>query len=299
MKKTSSSLLLLFVLLALLACSSDDPQVEPVVDDTPRLNKSDSINLIKIYEAIGPWSEEWDYNDITTWNGVRTALDVETNELRVIGFEIWRGGTHGQIPDEICNLTELRRLVLAHHRLSGPIPERIGNLKHLYFLAIGDNNVEGSIPESIGNLTELVRLDIINTQVSGPIPESIGNLVNLETIYMFNNRLSGSVPKGLANLSKLKQASFTDNCLSGVFPIEILKNKSANLQFQFRNNEITELPFEVWDDGFDGVPPNLQNNKLSGEVPAWVFETEKWKVEGDFCTRGQKKGYGYTNVVYQ
>ncbi len=285
-------------LLLFLGCSSDGSP-EEVQDTTPHLNASDSLALVKIYSTIGPWYEEWNLNDITTWNGMTVALDETTNELRVTGLEVYNGyGLHGQIPAEIGQLTELRTLVLAGGVLNGMIPKEIGNLVNLETLALDGKGLTGGIPESIGNLEKLRRLTITNTSLSDTIPESIGKLVSLEKLFLFDNRLTGNIPKGLANLSGLKRAVFNNNQLTGSFPVEILKG-NTNLRFSFWNNNITELPFEVWSDDFEGTPPDLQGNRLSGIVPEWVFRTKKWQEDGIMCTRGQQEGYGYENVNYE
>ena len=274
-----------------ISCSKED--TAEVVDSTPRLSKSDSIALVKIYQEIGPWHSKWDLKDITTWCDVATAIDLSTNQIRVVGLEIYGGHCKGNFPKEVCELTELRRLAICGGHMGGSIPNDIGRLKNLYLLRLGDNDLTGGIPESIGELTNLIRLDIVKTGITDTIPESIGNLVNLEWLYMYENKISGNVPKGLANLRKLQQAILFDNQLSGTFPIEITKGKITTMQIDCRRNNIAELPFDIWDDNFDGIPPILQGNRLSGEVPEWVTKTEKWKREGQWCTDGQQEGYGY------
>ncbi len=80
------------ICLVLAGCSSDS-QPGLIVDTTPHFNKSDSLNMIKVYRSIGaPWGKKWDLADVTTWNGVTAALDVATNEIRIIGFECYQGG---------------------------------------------------------------------------------------------------------------------------------------------------------------------------------------------------------------
>lgn len=284
--------LLCIVCLVLAGCSSDS-QPESIVDKTPHFNKSDSLTMIKIYQSIGaPWGKKWDLADVTTWNGVTAALDVATNEIRIIGFECYQGGFTGTLTDEICKLTELRRLVISGGTMNGTIPEHIGNLKNLELLIIADNNVTGGIPESIGNLSNLRHLDFRNTKLYDTIPESIGDLTNLEYLCISHTDMHGNIPKGLANLKKLRRVILTDNKLSGTFPVEILRN---DLVFECDNNNITELPFEVWNDEWDVYPPILKGNRLSGEIPEWVLKTNKWKKESCVCIGPQQKGFGYSN----
>lgn len=278
-----------FTALQLCSCTKNEQIPETVSDTKPHLNISDSLALIKIYEALGPWDgQRWDYSDYTTWAGLKAAYDVATNEIRAVGLEVF-GGIHGDLPDEICDLTELRTLILSGG--SGHIPENIGNLRHLTYLSLGENTLTGGIPESIGNLHELKQLRLMNTSLNDTIPESIGNLENLELICIFNTQLRGNVPRGIAHLNNLRYAVFNQNHFSGKFPVEILEGKKV--WFSFRDNDITELPWEVWADSYYSEVADLRGNRLSGEIPEWVKTTKKWKEFHGMVGR-QQKGYGYT-----
>lgn len=273
------------------ACSSDDNE-QAVSPKEPRLNASDSIALVSIYQKIGPWKQTWNLNDITTWDGVQTALDTLNNEIRVVGFEVYQGQFHGEFPKEFCELTELRRLVVTGGTLGGTLPSEIGRLKKLYYLCVAVNNLTGNIPEQIGELTELRYLDFSITQLVGSIPESIGNLVNMENIYICHTNIGGNLPKGIANMKRLKMAMFSNNKLSGSFPAEILKN---NISIACEDNDFTDLPFEIWDDDKDCLPPILKRNRLSGKIPEWVKNTKKWNLYAPVCISTQQDGYGYSN----
>lgn len=294
MNKLLKKALCLSFFLLTICCSSNNS--EEIVNDEPRLNQSDSLALVSIYQEIGPWLQEWDLNDITTWNGVQTALNLETNEIRVIGFEVYNGNFRGTFPEEFCQLTELRRLVLGGGQMGGSIPNNIGKLKNLIYLCVAGNNVGGYIPESIGELTKLQELQLMDNQICGSIPESIGNLVNLEYLYICRTLVSGELPKSLANLNKLQIADLHKNRLSGVFPIEILKD---SVFIECEDNNITELPFEVWNDSLTCIPPVLKRNRLSGLIPEWVKETKKWNKYASICISLQQKNYGYSNYSHK
>ena len=268
-------------------CSDDSA----LTDIPPHLNISDSLTLVNIYNAIGPWSNEWDLSDVSTWKGVTTKLDTVHNEYRVVSFDAG-GYFHGNFPHEICQLSELRKLSVYGYNLEGCLPPNIGKLKHLEELFVEVESMSGCIPENIGELTNLEYLTIQNSHIGGPLPPSIGNLANLKRLCISHTDVSGTIPKEIANLDKLYYAVLNNNFLNGTFPVEILKGKKV--QFQCQDNIITELPFEVWDDSFDGVPPCLQGNYLSGEIPLWVKKTDKWKKHS-YCVDNQRKGYGYNN----
>lgn len=272
-------------------CSSEQETISSM-SDVPRLNASDSLTLISIYQKIGPWGRPWDFEDITTWNGVQTALDVSTNQIRVVGFEVYNGSFNGYFPEEFCKLTELRRLVVAGGTIRGRIPEDIGKLKNLVYFCIADNKVSGHIPESIGELTELQQLDFRNTDMTDTIPESIGRLVKMRYLYLFGNKFTGNIPHGIANMNQLKMVALQDNQFSGCFPLDILKK---DILMMCEDNNITELPFEIWSDDNEYVPPILKRNRLSGEIPEWVKKTKKWNRYASVCISIQQDGFGYTN----
>ena len=293
MKKLGFYFLLNALLFAFLMVSCKDdfdyPLPEPEVEVKPRLNVSDSLTLIKIYEALGPWDgERWDYSDYTTWAGLTAAYDVDTKEIRAVGLQVY-GGIKGTLPDEICDLTELRCLDLIGGE--GRIPENIGKLKHLQYLRLCSNQLRGGIPESIGNLRELKELRLMGSLLDDTIPESIGKLTNMEDLVIFDTQMKGNIPRGIANWSKLRRVVLKKNHFSGSVPIEILANKHAG--FSFEENDITELPWEVWDDNFDAKPPYLVRNRLSGEIPSWVLKTKKWQ-DYHYVVGKQQDGYGYS-----
>lgn len=284
--------IIVFVGIALACCSSEVSPSEEQQD--PHLNLSDSLALVNIHEKMRYRIDDWDMNDVTTWNNITVALDTVKNEYRVVSFQDFSGIFPGTIPEDFRKLTELRILILSHGHLQGTIPSWIGELTNLIYLAISDNDISGEIPKEIGNLTNLQYLYIRNNFVSGQLPASLGNLVNLVWMEIGNTSVTGEIPESFANLSPDVALLLYRNKLSGRFPIDIVKNKRYSMEC-FGNN-ITELPFEIWKDDFPGAMPNLQRNRLGGTIPEWVFQTNKWKKEGSFVTWHQQDGYGYSNI---
>lgn len=281
--------------LSFMSCSNDiesPPLPEIPVKKLPPLNVSDSLALVKIYKQCGPWDTEWDLKDIRTWNSVAMKLDETTKELRVTGFQCFNGDFHGEFPKELCQLTELRALTVSGGIMYGKIPEEIGNLKHLYYLCIQDNWMDGEIPRSIGKLTNLNELELSSNRLSGSIPEEIGNLTNLENLIISETDISGEIPKTIGNLKYLKYVNLTNNKLSGAFPAEAIQHQ---IRFYCDNNNIESFPFEFWKDNNPNEPPYLRGNCLKGEIPEWVFKTEKWKKYAKSTLVPQKENYGYSN----
>lgn len=274
----------------IVGCDSNSSLPEEPHDSIPRLNESDSLAMVNIYQKIGPWGHDWNLKDIKTWGGVDIALDLSTNQYRIVGFN-YNGHFHGKFPDDFRKLTELRVLGLGGGTISGQIPSWIGELTNLTYLYIATNQMSGPIPPEIGKLTKLEQLTIGENFVDGSLPEELGNLTNLWKLTICRTKVSGTIPKSLSKLDKIKIMDLDENQLSGDFPIELLK---LDAFIGCADNNITNLSFDAWKDDTGVGTPDLQGNRLSGEIPEWVFDTQKWKSRGFYVGR-QQQGYGYTN----
>ena len=179
---------------------------------------------------------------------------------------------------------------LSYGNLGGFIPKEIGNLTELENLIIQNNFVSGELPESIGKLSKLKLLLIRYTGIFGNLPTTWGNLENLQKLDLSHNYLTGPIPKEWKGLKNLETIVLSDNQLNGAFPIEIMTHL---MQFVCNNNNITELPFEIWKDDFEVEPPYITGNRLHGIVPDWVKATNKWKYSNIYVGK-QQDGYGYT-----
>ena len=272
-------------------CSDDEPApAEPPGEPHMKLNVKDSLAMVKLYKTIGPWVRGgWDLTDYTTWLGVGTAFDLDTQELRIVEFNVINGNFHDTIPDEIGDLTELRVLIMSGGVLQGPIPEAIGNLKNLEYMSIGQNKLSGEIPSSIGKLKKLKRLEIKFCDISGQIPESIGDIDSLEYLNISFTNVSGEIPKSLSKLKKCGAMWLDNNKLSGTFPVEAA---SPNVRMNCQDNNIEELPVEIWSDDDPRMVPDLQGNRVTTKIPKWVTEQKKWE-QYKYCIEQQQKGYGY------
>lgn len=284
--------MLLLLLTFVTACDDEYQDVKIVreTEATPSLNQSDSLAMVNIYKAIGPWGNIWDLSDIQTWGGVEIALDTDNNEYRIVGFNYY-GEFHGTIPDDLRKLTELRKLGLGGGNLTGPIPTWIGELRHLEFLYFAYNRMNGEIPKGIGKLKKLRTLTIAHNLISGELPEELGDLESMRYLTISNTQVSGPIPESLKNLKNAKVIELEDNQLSGDFPIEVLTDK---LYFGCSGNNITYVDFDIWKLPRNIGFPNLRGNRLSGEIPEWVFDTELWKSR-NYYVDAQQDGYGYTN----
>ena len=101
----------------------------------------------------------------------------------------------GSIPNEIGDLSSLKRLALYENWISGTIPPFIANCKKLDTLYLDSNDLSGTIPRMlVTELTQLQDLRLRSNHLKGRIPEEIGtNLQKLALLYLDDNELQGSI----------------------------------------------------------------------------------------------------------
>ncbi|KAL2556150.1 disease resistance family protein/LRR family protein [Forsythia ovata] len=128
--------------------------------------------------------------------------------------------------------SSLRDLEIYNNNLQGPIPNAIGNIAPIRHLHLGDNQLEGGIPSFFGNLT----IDVRNNLFNGSLTERIGSLSKLKYLDLGANRFEGVITE--AHFFSLSR-------FTGEIPASL--KKCTSLRFA-----------------------DLSENKLSGEIPAWV-----------------------------
>ena len=104
--------------------------------------------------------KEWNY--VTVENGRVTAID-------------FMGQVTGSLtlPQEIGNLTELRKLNLSYFNASGELPGTLGNLKKLEILVLDNNNFTGEFPSTLAQLTALTEFTLTKNKITGCIPAAL------------------------------------------------------------------------------------------------------------------------------
>lgn len=156
----------------------------------------------------------------------------------------------GNIPDGICNLANLKELILksipSQINFSGEyiklepfsrtmIPENIGQLEKLEKLSISWL-INGGVPSSINNLKKLKDLGIeepssivdpggyssthIPQQAIGTIPDDLNQMVELETLVL-GVGVTGVFPTSINNLKKLRSIVIDSDFLEGSLPESI------------------------------------------------------------------------------
>ncbi|XP_075657227.1 receptor-like protein EIX2 [Castanea sativa] len=158
---------------------------------------------------------------------------------------------YGKIPKQLCGLTNIHVLDLAHNNFSGSIPTCLGSLvgyidsnvvdhmniprymdlvvkgrqyeynDEIFLVKIMDfsrNNLSGEIPAELTSLTLLNSLNLSWNQLTGKIPENIGSLRQLETLDLSSNHLSGHIPPSMSSMTFLSHLNLSYNNLSGQIP---------------------------------------------------------------------------------
>lgn len=326
MKKMYITMLSAFLSMFLsLGCSDDN-----LIPGRGMISSSDSLALQNVYDSLLSYRYRWDTDNGTykRWwvspAGVNFETNTVNNTIKVTGIVyednmIWGGADKHEgkphIPNSLFALKDLHKLeikgywdlegnlsgisqlsnldTLIIHNLStsSVFPEELTQCTNLKYLELINCRFNGRLPESIGNLKSLETLRIEGTDMDGELPESIGNLTSLRTLVLYNNNFSGNIPQCLSKLTNAEHISLAKNHFSGMFPIIVLH---PNCFFECHENDIESLDFSVWQDDSDIMPPYLCQNKLTGEIPSWVFSTQKWQKYNNYVDY-QQSGYGYSN----
>lgn len=167
-------------------------------------DQGDSKKVAKCEEG-GRWMS--DLSECFWW-----GLECDTNG-QIIGITFLDNRLHGEIPNEISELTELE------------------------VLSLEKGHLEGCIPASIGLLSKLRKLDLDFNRLSCDLPD-LSSLSRLETLDLNDNKeLSGNL-QGIKQLTQLRFVSIHKTEIGGVVPSALARN-SPNLQvFSLHETEI-------------------------------------------------------------
>jgi len=170
----------------------------------------------------------------------------------------------------------LRNLYLNSCNLTD-IPATLVNLQTLEGLYLSNNNLSG-VPTTIRDIPALKTLYLVNNGI-GDLPSwfGTGNMTSLETLFLDNNQLV-VLPENFGGLVNLKYLSIPNNQLTGVWPSNFAALENIET-FHLPNNNIDGLPnLSNWT-ALRSI--QLQNNELSGVVPAYLTQATSQKVYVD------------------
>ncbi|MFA5443485.1 MAG: BACON domain-containing carbohydrate-binding protein [Bacteroidales bacterium] len=225
------------------------------------------------------WTKGDNWNsqeDISTWEGVTVENEAVTG-LNLNGF-----GLNGQLPSEIGDFTSLRTLDLGNNPdLTGSLPENMGNLSELRRFLATETDFTGLLPATMGNLKKLTELRLAGNRISGTIPETWSGMSALVIFEVSGTGIQSPLPDGLfAQWTGITDLLLFDNPgLSGVLPQEIgsITTTGDHLNIHLYNCNFEGGIPESW----AGLPEVctqlfLYNNRLTEAVPTVLIEHPSW-----------------------
>ena len=196
----------------------------------PALAEPDSAVLNVLRTVLPPtFTEQWTAGQLAgEWPGITVEND------RIVELNLNNAGLTGELPSEIGELTQLRRLTLFGNELTS-LPESIGQLSELEYLDLDQNQLT-ELPESLGNLVKLRTLWLARNQLT-ELPTSLGNLVNLEFLFVQENQLIG-LPASVGNLPLLRLLDISRNRLTTLPELSL----PALETLKASDNQVSALP---------------------------------------------------------
>uniref|UniRef100_A0A0R0FD00 Uncharacterized protein n=2 Tax=Glycine max TaxID=3847 RepID=A0A0R0FD00_SOYBN len=182
------------------------------------------------------------------------------------------------IPSDIGNfLSDTIFLSLSKNNLSGNIPQSLCNSSNMLVLDFSYNHLNGKIPECLTQSERLVVLNLQHNKFHGSIPDKFPVSCVLSSLDLNSNLLWGSIPKSLANCTSLEVLDLGNNQVDDGFPC-FLKTISTLRVMVLRGNKFH---------GHIGCPHanstwhvlqivDLAFNNFSGVLPKNCFKT--WKA---------------------
>ncbi|MBF0450662.1 MAG: hypothetical protein HQK75_08175, partial [Candidatus Magnetomorum sp.] len=277
------------------------------IKDTPNIPESERQFLIDLYHQTSPdvyasWKKAPIHTDGFSMPGTECAWEGITcyNGNYITGINLENKYLHGNIPDSISTLTQLKSLNLSQNYLT-MIPESIESLTYLELLSLNNNDLSSSdIFQSIRQLTHLKYLDLSNARLSGTIPAIFENLTQLQYLNISTNQLQGKIFDILSNLTELQTLIIHHNNFDGQLPQNFnlltnltildasankfwgtipsgIQNLSNLTQLIFSKNNLSG-PFSTEIGGLTRLEIlKLDRNQLTGELPENILNLTQLK----------------------
>jgi len=189
-------------------------------------------------------------------------LPTELFELTLLDtLRLEASDVGGELPSEIANLVNIRRLSLNENQFQGPLPgTAFNNLTKLEYLDLSNNDWTGELPPETGltvflenckNLIEF-RLNGARAGLGGPLP-SLAGLVSISVVEMAYNAFTGHIPDLFLASARQAQPTRDDitidlagNQISGEIP-SAFDDFADPLILKLEDNEITHIPNTLCD----------------------------------------------------
>ncbi|XP_048127721.1 receptor like protein 22-like [Rhodamnia argentea] len=174
-------------------------------------------------------------------------------------------------------LLSLVNLDLRHNSLDGTIPLSLITIPSIKAIEISNNQFSGELSGSV-NVTccQLSALDLSSHNLDGPIPVYVFELRGLSYLSLSSNNFSGSLHIDV--FQQLKNLTYLDLSHNG---LSVNATASTSALFGFP----TLYTLKLASCQLSSVPEFLQNlpllsyldlsdNRIQGEIPKWIWESE-------------------------
>jgi Leucine-rich repeat (LRR) protein len=204
----------------------------------------------------------------------------------------------GNIPPSLGNLLQLSLLAIDDNQLTGPIPSGLVNLAQLVAVYLSNNLLSGEMHFGLMNNTRLAALDLSHNQLTGTLTFDLTNFTQLVALDLRANKFYGQISNSLFNLKNLEFLDLSENYLNDIvdfdkfvelkelISLDISGNQlslfseetSANATFHklralgCSSCNLSEFP-NFLKNQHELEYLNLSNNKIHGQVPKWMWNT--------------------------
>ena len=173
----------------------------------------------------------------------RQLADLHTLDLGIINHN-----RLADLPSEIWQLTNLRRLSLYGHQLAA-LPSEIWQLANLQKLNLCANRL-APFPDEIRQLTNLQELDLSSNGLTA-LPNGIGQLTNLRRLWLRHNQFT-TVPRVLLDLPATTEINLQNNPLPEAEIIAVREEINRRIEMGQAVPELILPPIAADGDGGGG-----------------------------------------------
>ena len=226
----------------------DTVLVRQFTHESKYTRETDSLSLIVLYEELNVenWRNPWNLKQpITGWSGL--TFDEVNGEQRVVGitFNDWQ--MQGELPNEIGNLRELKRIKMSGNSLTGRVPNGLVNLRKLETLDISfSENVSWFLPENMSDLKSLKEFKVGGLNIHLTSFNRLYKVETLEAISITSSTIQGKLPDGISSLTKLKNLNLGGTRITSL-PSDITTLSELVVLNIGRCSKLTSLPENIGD----------------------------------------------------
>lgn len=261
-----------------------------------------NVSLLKLpgrFDQLPITTLDLSSNNFSDTTRLRTVIDTLKNLSSVATLQLV-GCNISALPSNVKALATVKNLHLTSNPLQPVHCEALGSmpaLKNLYLnfcnltsvpgtlvnvqtlegLYLSNNNIF-EVPSTIRDIPALKTLDLSSNGIAAlPSWFGTGNMISLQALTLNGNQLT-VLPDNFGGLINLKTLNIASNQLTGAWPATFIALNNIET-LNLPGNQIDSLPdLSTWT-SLKYV--QLQNNQLSGAVPAFLTQATSLKLSVD------------------